>query len=169
MLLLGFSCRVYDIGIDVRFGQGRYRDTRIVTFAARYQLENRTQHTLVLSQSHLVREGVCGICSVNSIICSSVHLFFCNVCVVVQFYPWYNLVFSFVLMYGNIWYSIKKKTKKNTRLHLGKNWTITLICSGHFFCCSSPCQYRLLHRKCDIRIFIHVRANLTRFFSQVNK
>ena len=52
-------CRVYDIGIDVRFGQGRYRDTRIVTLATRYQLENRTQHTLAFSQRHFVREQVC--------------------------------------------------------------------------------------------------------------
>jgi len=48
--------KVYDIGIDVRFGQGRYRDTRIVTLATRYQLENRTQHTLAFSQRHFVRE-----------------------------------------------------------------------------------------------------------------
>ena len=50
---------MYDIGIDVRFGQGRYRDTRIVTLASRYQLENRTQHTLAFSQRHFVREQVC--------------------------------------------------------------------------------------------------------------
>lgn len=50
--------RVYDIGIDVRFGQGRYRDTRIVTLATRYQLENRTHHTLAFSQRHFVREQV---------------------------------------------------------------------------------------------------------------
>ena len=53
-----FVCRVYDIGIDVRFGQGRYRDTRIVTLGTRYQLENRTQHTLAFSQRHFVREQV---------------------------------------------------------------------------------------------------------------
>lgn len=47
--------KVYDIGIDVRFGQGRYRDTRIVTLATRYQLENRTQHALAFSQRHFVR------------------------------------------------------------------------------------------------------------------
>ena len=51
-------CRVYDIGIDVRFGQGRYRDTRIVTLATRYQLENRTQHALAFSQRHFVRGQV---------------------------------------------------------------------------------------------------------------
>lgn len=49
---------MYDIGIDVRFGQGRYRDTRIVTLATRYQLENRTHHTLAFSQRHFVREQV---------------------------------------------------------------------------------------------------------------
>lgn len=48
--------KVYDIGIDVRFGKGRYRDTRIVTLATRYQLENRTPHTLAFSQRHFVRE-----------------------------------------------------------------------------------------------------------------
>ena len=59
IFLFVFFCRVYDIGIDVRFGQGRYRDTRIVTLATRYQLENRTQHTLAFSQRHFVREQVC--------------------------------------------------------------------------------------------------------------
>ena len=65
MLLLYVYCRVYDIGIDVRFGQGRYRDTRIVTLATRYQLENRTQHTLAFSQRHFVREQVCT-CKISS-------------------------------------------------------------------------------------------------------
>ena len=62
-----FVFRVYDIGIDVRFGQGRYRDTRIVTLATRYQLENRTQHTLAFSQRHFVREQVC-VCKSSSLI-----------------------------------------------------------------------------------------------------
>ncbi|XP_028393538.1 vacuolar protein sorting-associated protein 13D-like [Dendronephthya gigantea] len=47
---------VYDVGIDVRFGQGRFRDTRIVTFAPRYQFENRSAHTLAFQQRHFVRE-----------------------------------------------------------------------------------------------------------------
>ena len=58
-VMLYVSIRVYDIGIDVRFGQGKYRDTRIVTLATRYQLENRTQHTLAFSQRHFVRDQVC--------------------------------------------------------------------------------------------------------------
>lgn len=62
--MLYVSFRVYDIGIDVRFGQGKYRDTRIVTLATRYQLENRTQHTLAFSQRHFVRDQVCDYTSV---------------------------------------------------------------------------------------------------------
>ena len=50
--------RVYDVGIDVRFGQGRFRDTRIVTFAPRYQFENRSAHILAFQQRHFVREQV---------------------------------------------------------------------------------------------------------------
>ena len=64
------TSRVYDIGIDVRFGRGRYRDTRIVTLATRYQLENRTQHTLAFSQRHFVREQV-GKALVDPVIISS--------------------------------------------------------------------------------------------------
>ena len=52
------SSRVYDVGIDVRFGQGRFRDTRIVTFAPRYQFENRSVHALAFQQRHFVREQV---------------------------------------------------------------------------------------------------------------
>ena len=74
-VVVGFSCRVYDIGIDVRFGQGRYRDTRIVTLATRYQLENRTQHTLAFSQRHFVREQVCFFFSKYSRIPSTVGSF----------------------------------------------------------------------------------------------
>ncbi|XP_048580764.1 intermembrane lipid transfer protein VPS13D isoform X3 [Nematostella vectensis] len=48
--------KVYDIGIDVRFGRGRFCLTRIVTFATRYQLENKTPHTLAFSQRHFVRD-----------------------------------------------------------------------------------------------------------------
>ena len=74
IILLSLFCyRVYDIGIDVRFGQGRYRETRIVTLATRYQLENRTQHTLAFSQRHFVREHVC----ISSVI--SFHFLFLSV------------------------------------------------------------------------------------------
>ncbi|EDO41450.1 predicted protein [Nematostella vectensis] len=52
----GADSKVYDIGIDVRFGRGRFCLTRIVTFATRYQLENKTPHTLAFSQRHFVRD-----------------------------------------------------------------------------------------------------------------
>ncbi|KAK3737381.1 hypothetical protein QZH41_011519 [Actinostola sp. cb2023] len=48
--------KVYDIGIDVRFGRGRYQLTKIVTFATRYQLENKTPHTMAYNQRHFVRD-----------------------------------------------------------------------------------------------------------------
>ena len=42
--------RIYIIGIDVRVGKGRYRDTLIVTFSPRFQLHNLSQHKVQLSQ-----------------------------------------------------------------------------------------------------------------------
>ena len=36
--------RIYIIGIDVRVGKGRYRDTLIVTFSPRFQLHNLSQY-----------------------------------------------------------------------------------------------------------------------------
>ena len=48
---------VYNIGIDVRQGRGRYRDTNIVTFSPRYQLDNRSSHKLVFAQKHLAVRG----------------------------------------------------------------------------------------------------------------
>ncbi|XP_030843346.1 vacuolar protein sorting-associated protein 13D-like [Strongylocentrotus purpuratus] len=44
---------VYNIGIDVRPGRGRYHETKIVTFVPRFQLENRSSHHLAFAQRHL--------------------------------------------------------------------------------------------------------------------
>ena len=42
---------VYTIGIEVRAGKGRYRDTQIVTLAPRFQLYNQSSHRVQFSQS----------------------------------------------------------------------------------------------------------------------
>ncbi len=52
---VGRFCRVYNIGIEVRTGRGRYHDTNIVTFAPRYQLDNRSSYKLAFAQRHLAR------------------------------------------------------------------------------------------------------------------
>ncbi|KAK0134325.1 Vacuolar protein sorting-associated protein 13D [Merluccius polli] len=46
---------IYNIGINVRKGKGRYRDTHIVTFAPRYLLDNRSRHKLAFSQREFAR------------------------------------------------------------------------------------------------------------------
>ncbi|CAH1239855.1 VPS13D [Branchiostoma lanceolatum] len=51
----GHPSIVYNIGVDIRRGRGRYHATRIVTFAPRYILDNRTEHKLAFAQRHLAR------------------------------------------------------------------------------------------------------------------
>nr|XP_015192573.1 PREDICTED: vacuolar protein sorting-associated protein 13D isoform X1 [Lepisosteus oculatus] len=46
---------IYNIGINVRKGKGRYRDTHIVTFAPRYLLDNKSYHKLAFSQREFAR------------------------------------------------------------------------------------------------------------------
>ncbi|XP_058265240.1 intermembrane lipid transfer protein VPS13D isoform X5 [Hemibagrus wyckioides] len=46
---------IYNIGINVRKGKGRYQDTHIVTFAPRYLLDNQSSHKLAFSQREFVR------------------------------------------------------------------------------------------------------------------
>ncbi|XP_029689291.1 vacuolar protein sorting-associated protein 13D isoform X3 [Takifugu rubripes] len=46
---------IYNIGISVWKGKGRYRDTHIVTFAPRYLLDNRSTHKLAFSQREFAR------------------------------------------------------------------------------------------------------------------
>ncbi|XP_063738866.1 LOW QUALITY PROTEIN: intermembrane lipid transfer protein VPS13D [Eleginops maclovinus] len=46
---------IYNIGISVRKGKGRYRDTHIVTFAPRYLLDNRSTHQLAFAQREFAR------------------------------------------------------------------------------------------------------------------
>ena len=41
---------VYVVGVDVRPGRGRYRDTYMVTFSPRFQIENRSSHELIIAQ-----------------------------------------------------------------------------------------------------------------------
>nr|XP_043893555.1 vacuolar protein sorting-associated protein 13D isoform X3 [Solea senegalensis] len=46
---------IYNIGISVRKGKGRYRDTHIVTFAPRYLLDNRSTHKLAFAQKEFAK------------------------------------------------------------------------------------------------------------------
>ncbi|XP_077367984.1 intermembrane lipid transfer protein VPS13D isoform X2 [Festucalex cinctus] len=46
---------IYNIGISVRNGKGRYRDTHIVTFAPRYLLANGSSHKLAFAQREFAR------------------------------------------------------------------------------------------------------------------
>ncbi|XP_068181546.1 intermembrane lipid transfer protein VPS13D isoform X3 [Antennarius striatus] len=46
---------IYNIGISVRKGKGRYRDSHIVTFAPRYLLDNRSTHKLAFAQREFAR------------------------------------------------------------------------------------------------------------------
>ncbi|XP_034152069.1 vacuolar protein sorting-associated protein 13D isoform X4 [Esox lucius] len=46
---------IYNIGINVRKGKGRYIDTHIVTFAPRYLLDNRSTYKLAFSQREFAR------------------------------------------------------------------------------------------------------------------
>ncbi|OWF52509.1 Vacuolar protein sorting-associated protein 13D [Mizuhopecten yessoensis] len=44
---------VYNIGIEVRQGKGKYRDTNIVTFAPRFEIDNQSSHKLAIVQRHI--------------------------------------------------------------------------------------------------------------------
>ncbi|XP_069804325.1 intermembrane lipid transfer protein VPS13D isoform X2 [Dendropsophus ebraccatus] len=46
---------IYNIGIDVKKGRGRYRDTCMVTFAPRYLLINKSSHKLAFAQREFAR------------------------------------------------------------------------------------------------------------------
>nr|XP_002733622.2 PREDICTED: vacuolar protein sorting-associated protein 13D-like [Saccoglossus kowalevskii] len=46
---------VYNIGIDIRKGLGRYHETQIVTFVPRYQLDNRSRFKISFAQRHFVK------------------------------------------------------------------------------------------------------------------
>ncbi|XP_063173560.1 intermembrane lipid transfer protein VPS13D isoform X1 [Candoia aspera] len=46
---------IYNIGIDVKKGRGRYTDTCMVTFAPRYLLDNKSTHTLAFAQRAFAR------------------------------------------------------------------------------------------------------------------
>uniref|UniRef100_A0A8C8S488 Vacuolar protein sorting 13 homolog D n=1 Tax=Pelusios castaneus TaxID=367368 RepID=A0A8C8S488_9SAUR len=46
---------IYNIGIDVKKGRGRYIDTCMVTFAPRYLLDNKSTHKLAFAQREFAR------------------------------------------------------------------------------------------------------------------
>ncbi|KYO48964.1 vacuolar protein sorting-associated protein 13D isoform D [Alligator mississippiensis] len=46
---------IYNIGIDVKKGRGRYIDTCLVTFAPRYLLDNKSTHKLAFAQREFAR------------------------------------------------------------------------------------------------------------------
>jgi vacuolar protein sorting-associated protein 13D len=54
--------KVFNVGIDVRQGRGRYCDTNIVTFSPRYQLDNRSSQKLFFAQRHLISRGAVSHC-----------------------------------------------------------------------------------------------------------
>ena len=46
----GRVSRIYIIGVDVRVGKGRYRETLIITFSPRFQVHNQTSFKMQMSQ-----------------------------------------------------------------------------------------------------------------------
>ena len=52
------NSREFQIGVEIHRGRGGYQNTRVVTFVARYQLENRTQYHLAYLQRHQLRQQV---------------------------------------------------------------------------------------------------------------
>ncbi|XP_069096842.1 intermembrane lipid transfer protein VPS13D isoform X1 [Pleurodeles waltl] len=46
---------IYNIGIDIKKGRGRYMDTCMVTFAPRYLLDNKSSHKLAFAQREFAR------------------------------------------------------------------------------------------------------------------
>ncbi|KAI6181931.1 hypothetical protein M3Y98_00882500 [Aphelenchoides besseyi] len=49
------ATRVYSIGVEVRAGSGRYKDTQVVLFEPRYHLNNRSSHELLVCHQNEVR------------------------------------------------------------------------------------------------------------------
>jgi vacuolar protein sorting-associated protein 13D len=43
---------VYNIGIQVTPGRGRYHNTNIVTFAPRFEIDNESRWKLAIAQQH---------------------------------------------------------------------------------------------------------------------
>ena len=73
-LLVRFcACRVYNIGIEVRQGRGRYSDTNIITFTPRYQLDNQSSHKLAYTQLYLVKNQVGIIAESNLLLFQQLH------------------------------------------------------------------------------------------------
>ena len=50
--------RVYNIGIEVKQGKGQFRNTNIVTFAPRYEIDNQSGHKLAIAQRHFTNKEV---------------------------------------------------------------------------------------------------------------
>lgn len=46
--------KVYEVGIEIRNGKGRYRDSTIITLSPRYQIENSSSHNLEISQKFAI-------------------------------------------------------------------------------------------------------------------
>jgi hypothetical protein len=56
--LLCRCSRVYNIGVEVKQGHGRYRQTNIITFAPRFEIDNQSSHKLAIAQRHLAKGQV---------------------------------------------------------------------------------------------------------------
>ena len=54
IIIVIVSFREYQIGMEIHRGTHQYNDTRVVTFVARFQLENRTAFKLAYLQRHVL-------------------------------------------------------------------------------------------------------------------
>ena len=90
-------CRVYNIGIEVRQGRGRYCETNIVTFTPRYQLDNQSSHKLAYAQRHLASMHVCTtyLHTVYCILCTA----YCVLCVLCTAYSVLSVLHTVHLQY----------------------------------------------------------------------
>ena len=50
--------RIYNIGIEVKKGQGSFGGTTIVTFSPRYRIDNMSEHKLAIAQRHFTSDQV---------------------------------------------------------------------------------------------------------------
>lgn len=56
-LIFGKYFSIYNIGIEVRAGQGIFKDTNFVILTPSYQIENRSSFKLLVAQKHDIDTG----------------------------------------------------------------------------------------------------------------
>lgn len=62
-----FTEKIYEFGIDIRSGRDRYSNTKIMTVAPRFQIENLTSHKLEFAQKCLVDQMSVGSASQSNL------------------------------------------------------------------------------------------------------